>query len=474
MTAFHHPRANHGAARAQSKGEVECAAEIDQPEGVQQCKSGIGSGDRQWAVASADLSARGDLNDARRCSSMVAARVRKFVGVHRLKGSSGFAAYVDKGGQRYHLGTWPTAKLAAVARDSAALFLGFDDRDLNLPDESRSIGPRAPDEILRASRLRKRRFLGVAFDKRSGAWTARVQSRGINCSVTGLEREEEAAVARDRMALWLGLSRGQLNLPERKLEPASPDDIRRELGPGRNKEQTSGYLGVWHERDSIVACVTVNGKRHVVGGFESERAAATARDRMALWLLGARARLNFPNARLAPVSPAGLKREREIARRRRMSSRYRGVSLVTASPDSKIPWVAFLSRPGGESLWSLGRWASERAAALAHDRAVLHYYGEGELNLPAAARRLGPASAKELREQARREYKELTVSRYRGVSRMDNGTWTAQVVWQKRRYYLGSFHVEEEAARAYDRAASRLMGDKARLNFDDGRRGRRR
>jgi hypothetical protein len=56
-------------------------------------------------------------------------------------------------------------------------------------------------------------------------------------------------------------------------------------------------------------------------------------------------------------------------------------------------------------------------------------------------------------------------SRYRGVSlRQQTGLWVAQVYWRGRRYFLGSFHSEEEAAIAYNKHASILIGRMALLN----------
>jgi len=66
---------------------------------------------------------------------------------------------------------------------------------------------------------------------------------------------------------------------------------------------------------------------------------------------------------------------------------------------------------------------------------------------------------------ARRPRRADASSRYRGVSlRQQTGLWVAQVYWRGRRYFLGSFLSEEEAARAYNKHASILIGKMALLN----------
>lgn len=60
-------------------------------------------------------------------------------------------------------------------------------------------------------------------------------------------------------------------------------------------------------------------------------------------------------------------------------------------------------------------------------------------------------------------------SRFRGVSwSHDRREWRAAIAANRRRYFLGTFSSEPEAARAYDAAAIRLHGPFARLNFPAG------
>lgn len=59
-------------------------------------------------------------------------------------------------------------------------------------------------------------------------------------------------------------------------------------------------------------------------------------------------------------------------------------------------------------------------------------------------------------------------SRFKGVTRSDwnkNPKWVATIAPAGRRINLGSFDVEEDAARAYDRAAVQHFGEYATLNF---------
>lgn len=71
------------------------------------------------------------------------------------------------------------------------------------------------------------------------------------------------------------------------------------------------------------------------------------------------------------------------------------------------------------------------------------------------------------RENCRNRVKRKTCSsQFKGVCLSKrSGKWDASITTKEKRRYLGRFEQEEEAAKAYDKAARDAFGEFARLNF---------
>jgi Mg-chelatase subunit ChlI len=109
----------------------------------------------------------------------------------------------------------------------------------------------------------------------------------------------------------------------------------------------------------------------------------------------------------------------------------------------------------------IGNFASEEDAARAYDCAAVQAHGpSAKRNFPGEPISVPPATVGE-------ERKQRSGSHYLGVSwNKASSSWRVQMTVQGKRKHIGYYASEEDAARAYDRAAVQLGSDaKKKLNF---------
>lgn len=400
----------------------------------------------------------------------------RFVGVSWSKALGKWHAFLVHKGESHYLGSHDDEVRAALAYDDLARklrgadtrtnfdaatgkFIGFrrdgtPAREPSLPAKKKPRGKGSPRTA------KKSRFPGVYFDRRAGTYQAKIGDVYLGRYATA----REAAIDRDRVILCTGRSL-PLAFPDaaRKLGPATVEQLARERMDQRKRKSDAGYIGVVPKRGGWAAQVFVRRKPVFVGRYAEPEQAALARDRAAVYLDPGTDRLNFPGRKLTPASPVDLRAEARLATKSRKSSRFTGVSF---EPSCLDPWVAII-RPQS-TCRHLGRWSTETDAAVAYDRAALFYFGTtAPLNLPAMAKRLGPATAEALRTEARtRRKRQRTTSKYVGVYwDTRRRKWLARVAKEGKHLSAGGFDTDVAAARARDALAVKLLADSAHLNF---------
>ncbi|MDP4181596.1 MAG: hypothetical protein Q8942_10930 [Bacillota bacterium] len=235
------------------------------------------------------------------------------------------------------------------------------------------------------------------------------------------------------------------------------------------KAITSQYRGVsfllnapsfkWN----VMVC---KGRKKFIASFDSEVKAAIAYNIIAKKFYGEKANLNqispedyeqyseeviqyveASHKEKASLGMQGLRRQKEDT-----SSKYVGVYKDKHAP----VWHSAVEKDGKR--YYLGVFENEINAALAYnDKAIELYGSQARLNEI-------DASESELKNRKGRIIKKQS-SIYKGVGWYEPGKkWRTYLHHNKKAYFLGHFDDEKEAARAYNRKALELFGDKAVLN----------
>jgi hypothetical protein len=209
------------------------------------------------------------------------------------------------------------------------------------------------------------------------------------------------------------------------------------------RRQASQCRGVsWKKRmNKWMAQIQYDGKHHNLGYFEGKEEAARAYDKAARGHKGRKAQLNFPTKNEQAAKEA---KQQWWIKCVEAGSKYRGVYW----DKSRNKWKAAITYDGKQH--SLGHFEDEEEAARAFDSTERLKHGKkAQLNFPAEG------------ESGSRQS-----SKYRGVTwKKIDSKWQARIKYDGKRHSLGYFEDEEEAARAYDKAARAHHVEKAQLNF---------
>ncbi len=302
-----------------------------------------------------------------------------------------------------------------------------------------------------AAKYNPKQFMGIARNN-----LGRFMAKPPNALYAGTwDTMEEAALARDRVVLHLGLER-DLNFPtkSRKLGPASPAEMVRAAREttARTKILSNGFLGVALTAQRRFTATPAAGL--YAGFWDTPEEAALARDRVVLHF-GLERVLNFPeqSRALGPASPEEMVQAAHEARAAKQTSHFRGVHL-----DVKRGLWAARAYANGKT-YALGRFENEIDAARAHDEAMWDLKGKlAVLNFEPPQRR---PTGKPPRSRALPK-----TSRYRGVAKQAlTGKCVAQLWVKGVMQSAGMYVSEEDAAEAHDRLCLHFGLPREELNF---------
>jgi hypothetical protein len=282
-------------------------------------------------------------------------------------------------------------------------------------------------------------------------WSATVNVNGVKVNLGTYETEKEAALVYDACVRY---HYGPLALCNFEGDEAySVEEARRRAKSKKLARKSSRYRGVkwfqhggkWH------VDISHNGIRHSLGDYDDEIEAAKAYDACARYFFGGSAQTNFPKGET--LSPRALYRRNlhSSFERGERTSIYEGVYLKGGR------WTCSLKFDNKQK--QIGYFASELEAAQAYDACARYYLPAGSFT------NFEGTEARDVQFYKRRKTRKGT-SKFIGVKwekRQEKWVGTLSVDGTRKR--LGSFALEEDAARAYDDA--RAAHGLPRVNFPD-------
>ncbi|KAG1665385.1 hypothetical protein FOA52_015795 [Chlamydomonas sp. UWO 241] len=378
----------------------------------------------------------------------------RYIGVSCHKAKSAWDAQLTDPQTMRHrqIGCFATEEDAARAYDCAAVQAHGSGAKRNFPGEAISELPVTMGE--KRKQRSSSRYIGVSWETVSSSWRVGLwdpqtkRQRHIGCFAS----EEDAARAYDCAAVQASGPGAQRNFPGEAISEA-PETV----GEQKQQRSSSCYIGVtWQKAHSSwrvqLTDPQTKRQRHI-GRFASEEDAARAHDCAAVQAHGPGAKRNFPGEAIseAPVTVGEQRQQRN-------SSRFIGVRW----DKRRSAWCVRQTDPQTKRSRYIGRFPSEEDAARAYDCAAVQAHGPGaKRNFPGEDISILPVSMGQLKKQH-------SSSRHIGVSwHKANSSWGV-TLWDpqtKGNRQIGCFASEEDAARAYDRAAVQAHRPGAERNF---------
>ena len=216
------------------------------------------------------------------------------------KSGKNFKAEVQIDRKQQYLGTYETAKEAAIAYDRVGIRHKFSASKLNFPD-GLPIDDQDYDELMnpkKKRRLASNNTSGYAgVYKKGERFYARIQIDRKKKSLGTYATPKEAALAFDRAVVQHKLPSSRLNYPDGL--PIDDEDYDELMNPKKKRKlssaNTTGYHGVYKIGERFRAAISIDRKTKSLGTYDTPKEAALVYDRAVIRHKLASSKLNFPN-----------------------------------------------------------------------------------------------------------------------------------------------------------------------------------